>query len=150
MNKRLTTGCKKRIFHRLYSKSERRTYRWAMSLKKGDLINSFDSMNHEVEYIEVFWRSIGIAYFNFKKDRWGHVPRGRYIEDVIMHTTDGWQHHISETGCIVPAYSVEKMISLFGEACLAYKRSVGICDERCVRLRSATDDERKFIENNFG
>lgn len=146
---KLATGTSGTVFHRLFSKRERRAYIWAMGLKPGDIINSFDAWNHEITKVEILWDTVSMCRFN-SKYHWGLTPRGTYVCDVAIYSTDGWVHYISESGVIEPALSLEKLYWWHSKQAVDLALSMGIIDGRGVRVRDATDDEREMIRTKAG
>lgn len=148
MRTRLTKGTSRKVFHRLYSKADRRAYVWAMNLKPGEIINSFDAWNHEVSRVEILRDPVWITRFGLAEGR-GKTPRGTFVSEVVIHSTNGWMHHISETGCIEPGFSVAKLESIMGKTVMAFMQEAGVVDGRGVRLRSATDDEKTKVNELY-
>jgi hypothetical protein len=149
---RLTRNTSGTVFHRLFSKSARRAYTWAMNLKPGDVFNSFDAWNHVVERIEILWKHAGYTGGMNRETKEGQklrVPAGTYVYDVVIYSTNGWSHCISERGCIVPAWSEKELIECHGKNVFDRMKELGIIDPSGIRLRSATDDEKNEIEHLY-
>lgn len=155
MKTRLTRGTTNKVFHWLFSKQKRKDYIWAMNLKPGDGINSYDAWNHTVKSIKIIWSSVPPRRLNFDNMSYGRCPGGTFVQDVDIFTTDGWVHSISETGCIEPAWSIEQIRHYF-KSNVEVSTSVvdkmiefGIVDKNGYRLRSATKEENDFIESFY-
>lgn len=98
---------------------------WGINLKPGDVFNSFDGLNHVVETTEIVWHrpnKMPLSEKTLKKrginpstlptqsmKDYGRGVRGEYVSDVEIHSVDGMMHFLSETGCIVPAFTREQM-----------------------------------------
>jgi len=155
MKTRLTRGTTNRVFHRLFSKQKRKDYVWAMNLKPGDGINSYDSWNHIVKSIKIIWQTVSPKMKILKDNRvsFGRCPGGVFVLDVDIFTTDGWLHSISETGCIEPAWPIEQIRNYFdgGVSGSVVDKMIefGIIDKNGYRLRSATEEENAFIESFY-
>lgn len=120
---RLTKGCTNKVFHKLFRSRDAKAYIWAMNLKPGDIFNSYDAKNHEVKSIQILWRNVSQFCQYIKSEKmskktgkeYGRNRAGKFVTDVRILSTDGMAHHISETGCIVPAYPKEEIIKdMFG------------------------------------
>jgi len=144
MKTRLTKHTSGTVFHRLFSKSDRRAYTWAMNLKPGDIFNSFDAWNHVVEKIVIIWKHTGYTGGMNRETKEGkklRVPAGLYVEDVLIYSTNGWRHCISERGCIVPVWSVKELVECHGQNIFDKMVEFGIVDSSGIRLRPTTDEE---------
>ncbi len=142
---RLTKGTSGQVFHRLYSKGEREAFTWALNLKPGDIFNSYDSWNHEVERIEVKWRNVSyLGRMNKETNGRRLTPNGRFIRDITIYSKDGMMHSITEAGCIVPAYSVEQL-KRFGKNYLDAAIKIGYSDSRGVIINKRLSDEQSRI-----
>lgn len=154
MKTRLTRGTTNQVFHRLFSKQKRKDYIWAMNLKPGDGINSYDAWNHVVKSVKICWSTVP-PRLKFKNDDmlFGLCPSGTFVQDVEITSTNGWLHCISESGCIEPAWTIKQIRD---HHCLCYETTsvvdkmieLGIVDENGYRLRSSTEEESKII-NKF-
>jgi len=154
---RLARGCTGTQYYRRFRNRERRAYLWAMNLKPGDVINSFDGWNHEVKEVNIHW--VNFAEWNlfsvgpktYRKLGFdpnsngcpiidGRKCAGEFVYEVEIISTEGWRHCISETGCIVPAYPVEVVVAEKGQDLFDLLVSFGHVDSRGVQIKSPYDN----------
>lgn len=85
---------------------------------------------------------------------YGIVPNGTHVHDVTIISTDGMQHSISETGCIVPAWTIKQLRRYMGDAYINKAIEIGLVDINGVMLRfddeSDTEQLRPFVADPAG
>lgn len=135
---------------------------WGINLKPGDVFNSFDGLNHVVETTEIVWHrpnKMPLSEKTLKKrginpstlptqsmKDYGRGVRGEYVSDVEIHSVDGMMHFLSETGCIVPAFTREQMRRYHYPEVFDWKELCGIIDKDGILLRQSTEEEQKMFE----
>lgn len=58
--RRLSRGCTNKVFHSIFSHSERRKIIWALNLKPGDVISSLLGYNSIVKKTTVIWNPVDL------------------------------------------------------------------------------------------
>lgn len=144
MKTRLAHNTTSRVFHQLYSKLDRRILTWAINLKSGDLIHSCQSWNHEVKSIKIHRRPARTYRFDYKLDDYVEsFPKGSYVHDVDIFTTDGGLHN---TECCWMPCTTEELISAYSKKTFESLVKIGFIDNRGVKLRTLSNKEKESEE----
>lgn len=144
---RICRGTTARRFRKVFPKTLRNLITWAVNLKPGDRINSFDGLNHIVKSVRLTeWYPVYHSYG--KKGKRRNSTRGYAIQNIYVETTDGWSHNFDE-GTIDPAYPIEAIEESFTKECVQKMIEFGIIDKDGNRLRSATTEENKTINEIY-
>lgn len=144
---RICRGTTARRFRKVFPKILRDLITWAVNLRPGDRINSYDGLNHIVETVKLKeWYPVYRKYGRKRKGKYKNSTRGYAIYNVYVETTDGWCHHFDE-GTMDPAWPIEAIEKVLTKECVQKMIEFGIIDKDGNRLRSATPEENTVINN---